>query len=103
MKNKLYGREFNTLSFINSTMKKEKILKDVIENGRWNWYGEGEEEESEMNVDSGQVFESFCSRMYLDYSDETSDPYSKRLEKKDYITKYKDWLRKQFILKKGIV
>ena len=61
------------------------------------------EEESEMNVDSGQVFESFCSRMYLDYSDETSDPYSKRLEKKDYITKYKDWLRKQFILKKGIV
>ena len=61
------------------------------------------EEESEMNVDSGQVFESFCSRMYLDYSDETSDPYSERLEKKDYIAKYKDWLRKQFILKKGIV
>ena len=61
------------------------------------------EEESEMNVDSGQVFESFCSRMYLDYSDETSDPYSERLEKKDYIAKYKDWLKKQFIDKKGIV
>ena len=84
-------------------MKKEKTLKDVIENARWNWYGEGEEEESEMNVDSGQVFESFCSRMYLDYSDETSDPYSERLEKKDYIAKYKDWLKKQFIDKKGIV
>ena len=61
------------------------------------------EEESEMNVDSGQVFESFCSRMYLDYSDETSDPYSERLEKKDYIAKYKDWLKKQFIDRKGIV
>ena len=65
------------------------------------------EEESEMNVDSGQAiqgsFKSFCSRMYLDYSDETSDPYAERLEKKDYIAKYKDWLRKQFILKKGIV
>ena len=56
-----------------------------------------------MTVDTGQAFESFCSRMYLDYSDETSDPYSIRLEKKDYIAKYKDWLRKQFILKKGIV
>ena len=88
-------------------MKKEKTLKDVIENTRSNWYGEGEEEESEMNVDSGQAiqgsFKSFCSRMYLDYSDETSDPYSERLEKKDYIAKYKDWLRKQFIDKKGIV
>ncbi len=82
---------------------KEKTIKDIIENGRWNWYGALEEEESEMTVDTGQAFESFCSRMYLDYSDETSDPYSKRLEKKDYITKYKDWLRKQFILKKGIV
>ena len=86
---------------------KEKTLKDVIENTRSNWYGEGEEEESEMNVDTGQAiqgsFKSFCSRMYLDYSDETSDPYSERLEKKDYIAKYKDWLKKQFIDRKGIV
>ena len=58
---------------------------------------------SEMTVDTGQAFESFCSRMYLDYSDETSDPYSIRLEKKDYIAKYKDWLKKQFIDRKGIV
>ena len=88
-------------------MKKEKTLKDVIENARWKWYGVSKEKESEMNVDTGQAiqgsFESFCSRMYLDYSDETSDPYAERLEKKDYIAKYKDWLRKQFILKKGIV
>ncbi len=65
------------------------------------------EEESEMNVDTGQAiqgsFKSFCSRMYLDYSDETSDPYSEILEKKDYIAKYKDWLKKQFIDRKGIV
>ena len=84
-------------------MKKEKTLKDVIENARWKWYGVSKEKESEMNVDTGQAFESFCSRMYLDYSDETSDPYSIRLEKKDYIAKYKDWLKKQFIDRKGIV
>ena len=43
---------------------KEKTIKDIIENGRWNWYGILEEEESEMTVDTGQAFESFCSRMY---------------------------------------
>tara|TARA_R110002167_G_scaffold185751_1_gene386455 strand:- start:727 stop:921 length:195 start_codon:yes stop_codon:yes gene_type:complete len=31
-------------------MKKEKILKDVIENARWNWYGEGKEEESKEDT-----------------------------------------------------
>ena len=93
---------------------KKKTIEDLRQEqeatkGATDWFRLEEEiqllleEESEMNVDSGQVFESFCSRMYLDYSDETSDPYSERLEKKDYIAKYKDWLKKQFIDRKGIV
>ena len=28
-------------------MKKEKTLKDIITNGRWNWYGVEEEQEEE--------------------------------------------------------
>ena len=26
---------------------KEKTIKDIIENGRWNWYGEGDESQDE--------------------------------------------------------
>ena len=25
----------------------EKTIKDIIENGRWNWYGEGDESQDE--------------------------------------------------------
>ena len=32
-------------------MIKEKTLKDVIRNGRWNWYGE-EDKEEESNEDN---------------------------------------------------
>jgi len=32
-------------------MKKERTLKDVVENARWNWYGEGDKEE-ESNEDA---------------------------------------------------
>jgi len=32
-------------------MKKERTLKDVVENARWNWYGEGDKEE-ESNEDN---------------------------------------------------
>jgi len=32
-------------------MKKERTLKDVIENARWNWYGE-EDKEKEFNEDA---------------------------------------------------
>ena len=28
-------------------MKKERTIKDVVENARWNWYGEGEEKSNE--------------------------------------------------------
>ena len=26
---------------------KEKTIKDIIENGRWNWYGEGDESQDD--------------------------------------------------------
>ena len=32
-------------------MKKERTLKDVVKNARWNWYGEGDKEE-ESNEDN---------------------------------------------------
>ena len=41
-------------------------------------------------------FSSFCSRMYLDYSDETSDPLSERLSKEEYIRKYNKWLLQEY-------
>ena len=62
-------------------MKKEKTIKDVIEN----------------------VYESFCSRMWLDHCDENKAPLCITYTKEEYIAKYKDWLKKQFILKRGIV
>ena len=33
-------------------MKKEKTLKDIITNGRWNWYGVEEEQEEESMLDN---------------------------------------------------
>ena len=33
-------------------MKKEKTLKDIITNGRWNWYGVEEEQEEETMLNN---------------------------------------------------
>ena len=38
-------------------MKKEKTLKDVIKNARWNWYGEEEEESNEDNCYQGKFWD----------------------------------------------
>lgn len=40
------------------------------------------------------TFESFCSRMWLDYCDENNDPISApgRLSREEYKAKYHDWL-----------
>jgi len=69
---------------------KEKTIKDIIENGRWNWYGEGEE------IKSLNTFESFCNRMWLDNEDENLSPHAagNRLTREEYIEKYHDWLFK---------
>ena len=47
-------------------------------------------------------FRSFCTRMWLDYSDEHLDNPN-RLDEKEYISQYKDWLEEKYIKDKGIV
>jgi hypothetical protein len=41
--------------------------------------------------------------MWLDHCDENKAPLCITYTKEEYIAKYKDWLKKQFILKRGIV
>jgi|TARA_R100000781_G_scaffold87811_1_gene54055 hypothetical protein len=41
-------------------------------------------------------FESFCTRMWLDYADETSSFGSITLDKEEYVRTYNDWLRKKY-------
>ena len=50
-------------------------------------------------------FNSFCTRMWLDNEDENLSPHAagNRLTREKYIEKWNDWLKKQFIEKKGIV
>tara|TARA_B100000579_G_scaffold404311_1_gene389028 strand:- start:44 stop:283 length:240 start_codon:yes stop_codon:yes gene_type:complete len=72
---------------------KEKTLKDVIDNnGRWNWYGEGDMEEED------KMFDSFCTRMWLDYCDENNDPISApgRLDRDEYVNKWYDYLKGRY-------
>ena len=48
-------------------------------------------------------FESFTSRMWLDHCDENNTPHSNPLTYEEYIEKWYDWLKKQYVLKNGIV
>ena len=45
-----------------------------------------------------RMFNSFCTRMWLDYCDENNDPLSapNRLDKDEYVEKYNDWLWEKF-------
>ncbi len=45
-----------------------------------------------------QMFNSFCTRMWLDYCDENNDPISAvtRMDKDEYVEKYNDWLWERF-------
>ena len=47
--------------------------------------------------------DSFISRMWLDHCDENKDWLSQPLEFNEYKTKYYDWLKKQYVLKHGVV
>jgi|TARA_R110002020_G_C15740094_1_gene724998 hypothetical protein len=38
-------------------MKRERTIKDVVKNARWNWYGEGEEESTENNCYKGKFWD----------------------------------------------
>lgn len=46
----------------------------------------------EMNF--GDTFKSYCSRMWLDYCDENNDPISaiNRLDYDAYVERWHDWL-----------
>ena len=46
-------------------------------------------------------FDSFCTRMWLDYCDENNDPISAptRLNKEEYVEKWRDWLWEKFLEK----
>ena len=41
-------------------------------------------------------FNQFCTRMWLDYCDETSSFGSITLDKETYITKYNSWLLQKY-------
>ena len=41
-------------------------------------------------------FESYCSRMWLDYCDENNTFHSECLPKDEYTEKYHDWLLKNW-------
>jgi len=48
-------------------------------------------------------FESFCNRMWLDHVDETNDHLAISYTLEEYVSRYRDWLKKQYVLKEGIV
>tara|TARA_R100000808_G_scaffold23424_1_gene51985 strand:+ start:412 stop:588 length:177 start_codon:yes stop_codon:yes gene_type:complete len=50
-------------------------------------------------------FDSFCTRMWLDYCDEQDDwqTVPTRLELEEYKRTYHDWLFDKFIKQKGVV
>ena len=50
-----------------------------------------------------QNLKSFISRMWLDHCDETMDYLSTTYTLEEYTAKYYDWLKKQYVLKHGIV
>ena len=43
-------------------------------------------------------FESYCSRMWLDYCDENNTLHSECLSKDAYIDKWYDWLWDKYLL-----
>ena len=51
------------------------------------------------------MFDSFCTRMWIDYCDENDDwlTASSRLDLDEYKNKYKEWLFDKFIKQKGVV
>ena len=92
--------------------KKEKTLKDVIEQTKhnvylgkfWNRYIQ-EFQTWEENQEWEEKFESFCSRMWLDNEDEnlTLPASGNRLYKQAYINKWENWLVKKFLERDGNV
>ena len=70
---------------------KEKTLKDVIENAKWN-YGESEKMYDEIKLTN--TFEQFCNRMWLDNEDENLSLHAagNRMTRDEYVERWYDWL-----------
>jgi hypothetical protein len=90
-------------------MKNETTIKDIIEKSHkayegkfWNRYIR-EFQTWKESQKWEEKFASFCSRMWLDYSDENNTLYSYHLDKQQYINKYEDYLVKKFIENDGYV
>jgi hypothetical protein len=84
---------------------RQKTLKDVVEEDNkvyegkfWNRHIQDFQEWDEQR-DWYRRLQSFCNRMYLDYSDETSSPHATRLEQHEYESTYESWLVKKFLEK----
>ena len=77
---------------INDIIQKEKVFQGKI----WNRYLKDFQEWDEQK-EWYKRLQSFCNRMYLDYSDETSSPHATRLEQHEYESKYESWLVKKFL------
>ena len=83
-------------------MKKAKTLMDIIQQEKiyegkfWNRLIQAFQEWDEQQ-EWYTRFRQFCTRMYLDYSDETSSPHATRLERADYEKQYESWLVKKFL------
>ena len=65
-----------------------------------NW--DGSEEINEV-IPEWPNFKSFTSRMWLDHVDETNDYLATTLSYEEYVEKWHDWLKKQYVLKHGVV
>ena len=50
-------------------------------------------------------FNSFCTRMWLDNEDENLNMAASgnRMTRDEYVERWHDWLKKQYVLKNGIV
>jgi hypothetical protein len=78
----------------------EKTINDIIADGRWNWYGEGDDmSETKKEIE----FKQFCSRMWLDNCDENKYLGAITYTKDEYTSKYKDYLTEKFIKDDGVV
>ena len=77
---------------INDIIQKEKVFQGKI----WNRYLKDFQEWDEQK-EWYKRLQSFCNRMYLDYSDETSSPHATRSSQHEYERTYEDWLVKKFL------
>ena len=60
-------------------------------------------EQLQLELWNENDFKSFVSRMWLDHCDENKAPLCITYTYEEYVEKWYDWLKKQYVLKNGIV